>query len=731
MPEMQLNGRYTIIATLGVGGFGQTFLAEDTQHPEVRRCVIKQFKPTSQDPRFLETARRLFDTEVATLKRLGQHPQIPEFLEFFEEAGEFYLVQEFIDGHSLTYEFSTVGKVDETQAIELLQDVLTTLEFVHQNQVIHRDLKPGNLIRRQRDGKIVLIDFGAVKELQTQLNTQLRSPGKTEFTVGIGTQGYSPSEQLAGQPRFCSDLYALGMTVIQALTKLHPTQLPVNPDTGEVIWKDYASVSPGLAAILERMVRYHFNQRFQSATQVLEALQHLSQASLDPTHIPADRFAETQLPDQTESQDDTESQVDPASSARLETVPRQRKRQWRSALRVVAIASLTITGMVLGMRQLGWLEPLELAAYDQMLRMRPINLQDPRLLIVEISERDLQTLQRPTPSDRDLAAVIRTLSQYQPRVIGVDLHRELPQTPGHEELVQQFQAADVIPIFKLGNDRIEIPPPSGVSPDRAGFSDIPVDPDGIIRRNLMFASLGNEAYASFATQVAFTYLAKQGIVPQDSPSHSGTMQLGERVFLPLQPDAGGYQHGDVGGYQILLDYSSPTQPANLVAFTDVLQGRIDPDLVRDRAVLIGTTASSGKDLFATPYRGQALSQAMPGILLHAQMVSQLLRTVLDDRPLFWFFPGWAEALWIAGWAVIGGCAAWWIRQPIGLGVGIVVLLTGLGGFSVGLLLFHGWMPVVAPMVALVTTSIAVLSYRASQMPLVVEPPTPSPRRANN
>ncbi|NJO42806.1 MAG: protein kinase [Cyanobacteria bacterium RU_5_0] len=371
-----LGGRYKLTAVLGVGGFGQTFLAEDTQRSddEDRRCVIKQFKPTSQDSKFLDVARRLFDTEVKTLEKLGQHPQIPDFLDFFEEADEFYLVQEFVEGQSLSYEFASVNRFYEEEAIALLKDVLGILDFVHANQVIHRDIKPGNLIRRQRDGKIVLIDFGAVKEIHTQLITRMRGElGQTNFTVGIGTQGYSPSEQLAGQPRFCSDIYALGVTVIQALTRLHPTQLPIDHDTGELVWQNYASISVGLEAILERMVRYHFSQRFQSTRDVLDALEEASRVTTETTEISTSIWAATQFNDQTQPQGGIKKppnwMKDETSLEAIAEKPAETPKPWwrriKSGIRVVSIATLAITGVVLGARQLVWLQPLELAAYDQ------------------------------------------------------------------------------------------------------------------------------------------------------------------------------------------------------------------------------------------------------------------------------------------------------------------------------------------------------------------------------
>lgn len=718
MPTL-LGARYQITAVLGVGGFGQTYLAEDT-HLEQVQCVIKQFKPTSQDPRFLETARRLFDTEVAMLRRLGQHPQIPDFLDFFEEAGEFYLVQEFIDGYALSYEFSTSGKLNETQAIAILQDVLTVLEFVHTNQVIHRDIKPGNLIRRRSDNQIVLIDFGAVKEIQTQLNAQLReSSGQTNFTVGIGTQGYSPSEQLAGQPRFCSDLYGLGVTMIQAVTGLHPTQLPVHPDTGELIWQEYANISSGFAAILEQMVRYHFSQRFQSTQDVLLALQQLSSETIDRTQIPVNR-RRLQLPFRSNS---TAPQVDTLKQetslwmqAETRLSDPQKRRLWQGfkSIRCIALTSLAVTGLVIGLRQVGGLDSAELAVYDRFMGWRPPLEVDPRLLVVEISEQDLQTLQRPTPSDRDVAQVIQNLAQYQPRVIGLNLLRELPQEPGHADLLQQLQASNVVAIFKLGDVGIEIPAPPGVPPDRIGFSDVPLDPDGVIRRNLMFASTEAGSFSSFAVQLSLKYLANQGIAPRNSAAYPDLMQLGEAVFFPLEPNSGGYHQADAGGYQILLDYQAPTSPAPVISFTDVLNNQLDSALIRDKIVLIGTTAASGKDVFATPYSASRAANRMPGVFLHAQMVSQLLRTVLDNRPLFRFVPNWAELLWIATWATIGGSLAGLLRHPIIVSFGTVVVV--ISCVSVGFVLFvnYVWVPVVAPGIAIIIANVVIVSIRSSR-----------------
>jgi eukaryotic-like serine/threonine-protein kinase len=267
-----LRDRYEIIRQLGKGGFGETFLAQDKDLPGKPHCVVKQLKPILSNAFDLQTATRLFDREAQVLYRLGNHDQIPRLLAHFEENGEFYLVQEYIDGNVLNRELTQGRQWSADEVITFLHDILNILEFVHEQNVIHRDIKPANLMRRALDRKLVLIDFGAVKEISS-LGTNLQ--GKTV----IGTPGYMPSEQVTGEPYFSSDIYALGMTAIQALTGILPKQLPRNPDTHEVVWRHLAQVRPQLADILDKMVRYDFRQRYQSVNEVLEALSSLGTKS--------------------------------------------------------------------------------------------------------------------------------------------------------------------------------------------------------------------------------------------------------------------------------------------------------------------------------------------------------------------------------------------------------------------------------------------------------------------
>jgi serine/threonine protein kinase, bacterial len=266
-----LDHRYQVVRVLAIGGFGQTYIAQDTRRPGNPICVVKHLKPSSSDPRIFETAKRLFNSEAETLERLGNHDQIPRLLAYFDENQEFYLVQEYIEGHTLTEELIPGKRWSESQVIQLLQDALKILEFVHQQGVIHRDIKPDNIIRRTSDNKLVLVDFGAVKQLRTQMVTP---GGQPTATVAIGTPGYMPTEQGQGKPRPNSDIYSLGIIALQALTGLPAAELQEDPNTGEILWQHLVSVNYRLAEVLTKMVRYHFKDRYQSATEALEACQN-------------------------------------------------------------------------------------------------------------------------------------------------------------------------------------------------------------------------------------------------------------------------------------------------------------------------------------------------------------------------------------------------------------------------------------------------------------------------
>ncbi|MGF1496016.1 MAG: tetratricopeptide repeat protein [Elainellaceae cyanobacterium] len=277
-----VGGRYQILQHLGGGGFGRTYLAEDKHLPGQPQCVVKQLKPRNTHPQALEVARRLFEREAEVLYLLGSHPQIPRLFAHFEENQEFYLVQEYVDGVVLSREIRTGQSLNEPETVALLREILTVLQFVHGQHVIHRDIKPSNLMRRRHDQAIVLIDFGGVK----QIGAEALDAEQSSVTIAIGSSGYMPNEQLAGKPRYSSDIYSVGMIGIKALTGCSPAQLPEDLRTGEIVWRDRAPhTSNEFAQILETMTRYDFRHRYQTAEEAIAALDTLT-AQSDTETIP-------------------------------------------------------------------------------------------------------------------------------------------------------------------------------------------------------------------------------------------------------------------------------------------------------------------------------------------------------------------------------------------------------------------------------------------------------------
>ncbi|XWK89097.1 MAG: serine/threonine-protein kinase [Phormidium sp.] len=288
-----IQGRYFLYKELGRGGFGETFLAKDQWQPQTSPCVVKKIMLPSNEPEVLEKARMRFEREAEALKKLGIHLQIPQLYNHFEIDEEFYLVQEYILGQSLKEEIKEGETWSEFQVIKLLKEVLEILEFVHQQAIIHRDVNPKNLIRRKSDNKLVLIDFGAVKD---NLGA---SPRSIKSTMTVGTPGYMPNEQAGGSPKLCSDIYAVGMMGIQALTGLPVHQLEEDPETTEIVWKHKAKISQALEAVLEKMVRSYFRERYQSATEALTALNNVpipKPEELPPPVKPSELTKKTTLP---------------------------------------------------------------------------------------------------------------------------------------------------------------------------------------------------------------------------------------------------------------------------------------------------------------------------------------------------------------------------------------------------------------------------------------------------
>jgi len=265
-----LRDRYRALRALGRGGFGATFLARDESLPGHPPCVIKQLRPSADAQHILDMARDLFQREAKILGKIGNHPQLPRLLDYFETNKEFFLVQEFINGKTLQQEVRSGGPFTEAGVRQFLSEALPLIQFVHESKIIHRDIKPANLIRRSEDKKLVLIDFGAVKD---KVAPPQETADQTALTAyAIGTPGYAPPEQMAMRPVYASDIYAMGVTCIYLLTAKSPKDLDYDPTTGEMMWRNLVHVSDHFADVLQKMLEISVRHRYQSVDAVLRDL---------------------------------------------------------------------------------------------------------------------------------------------------------------------------------------------------------------------------------------------------------------------------------------------------------------------------------------------------------------------------------------------------------------------------------------------------------------------------
>lgn len=391
------------------------------------------------------------------------------------------------------------------------------------------------------------------------------------------------------------------------------------------------------------------------------------------------------------------------------------------------LTSLVVTGLLITLRQIGSLQSLELIAFDYMVRLQADQGPDPRLLVVEITEEDIRNQREWPMSDQAMADLIAQLQSANPRAIGIDIYRDRPQGDGQKALAEALKSSEVVAITGLGisaDDRI--PPPPNLDPSQVGFNDFIIDSDGILRRSLLFAVEDQQKLYSFALQLSRKYLAHEGA---EFSVDGKAVYIGSTEFVPLEKTSGGYDNINTTGYQILLDYRSSNLVSRKVTLTEVMSGQIKPEWIENKVVLIGATAPSAKDFFYTPYSSEKNDEhVMAGVLVHAQAVSQLLSSVLDDQPLFWDWPQWAETLWIWGWSLAGGFVVWKMKRSVLLGV---VLLTGLGVLgSICFVSFSltGWVPFAAPALALLLTSGALITYQVFYQSFY-DPMTGLPNRA--
>ncbi len=275
--KLTLNGRYQVLQALGQGGFGATFLGRDRGLPGNPICVLKQLRPAATSSQVINMARELFFREATTLGKIGDHPQVPRLLDYFEENPHFYLVQEYVEGATLKQEVKRDGIFSEEKVKQVLYELLPLLKYLHDHEVIHRDIKPANILRRQIDNRLILIDFGAVKDRVTQTTIAAGEQESAFTSFAIGTPGFAPPEQMAMRPVYGSDIYALGVTCLFLLSGQSPKKMGYDSNTGEIYWKDKVSISPLLQNVLSKMLEISVRDRFQTAEQVLNALKQSPQ----------------------------------------------------------------------------------------------------------------------------------------------------------------------------------------------------------------------------------------------------------------------------------------------------------------------------------------------------------------------------------------------------------------------------------------------------------------------
>ncbi|BAY76603.1 putative Chase2 sensor protein [Nostoc linckia NIES-25] len=376
--------------------------------------------------------------------------------------------------------------------------------------------------------------------------------------------------------------------------------------------------------------------------------------------------------------------------------------------------SVTITALVFGVRLVGMLETPEIQAYDQMLRSRPSEGIDSRLLVITIDDDDLATQRKngesligASISEKSLSKVLEKLNKYEPRAIGLDIYRDF--NAKQPDLITRLQKTpNLIGVCK-GSDGTAnirgIQSPPEIPKTNIGFSDFIHDRDGVIRRHLLFmnqepTSLCSTSY-SFSLQLASLYLRPSGIRVKFTPE--GNLQLGKTVFPNLKSRSGAYQNINADGGQILLNYRSAKEVAEQVTLTEFLSSPVNPNAVKNRIVLIGVISrGDSPDTWPTPY-GVPLDEQMPGVLVQAHMVSQILSAVKDGRPLLRVWSLWLEVAWIWGWSVVGGVLAWRnLSLPwLGLAVGVTCSVLYVACF--GLLISGTWVPFVPSALSLLAT----------------------------
>lgn len=703
--SLLINGRYLLVKPLReLSGVHTTEIFEVDD-----RGTAKVLKVLNSDrSKLIE----LLQQEAKVLQKL-QNLGVPKVYEYFtflpnNESKKLHcLVMEKIEGQNLKQWLEENEPISEARAINWLKQLTSILSEVHQAQLLHRDIKPSNIMLRP-DGQLVLIDFGTVREITY---TYVHKLGQSDITQ-VYSPGYTPLEQIEGQAVKESDFFALGRTFVHLLTGIYPAELPKNPQTNQLVWRNQApQISEWLVYLIDELLAPLPQNRPQNAQSILECL------------VKGNIYDETRLPLATK-------QITTTINQTTRTQQRQSsiRQIWRASFQLL-LTSIVVTSVVVGVRQQGALETWELAASDSLQRLRPVEGADPRLLVVTITEADIQA-QSPRQgslSDHTLEQLLMVLEQYQPRAIGLDIYRDVPVGASYPNLTKYLQKSDnFIGLCKISDPSTNNPgiaPPPELSPEFIGFSDIMSDEDTTVRRQLLHLTPPSTSpctteYA-FSLQLALYYLATEGIAPKVTPQ--GNLQFGEVVFNRLNAtNSGAYKNADLRGYQVLLNYRpyrAVTDIAFQVSLDDILKNRLTPvtkKQLQDRIVLIGVTApTSVNDYWFTPYSSnqRRFEKQSPGVFIQAQMVSHILSAVLDRRPVLSAWNLWLENIWVAFWSIVGGLLAPYSKRILYLGLAASVTLFILGSMCFGLLLQGSLVPLVPPALSLLFTSIIIVIYR--------------------
>mgnify|MGYP000148812867 CR=1 FL=1 len=705
--ELIFKQRYRVIKPLGKGGCGEVFEVDDNGTTKVLKRL------SQKSPKFIS----LFQQEARVLSRL-QHPGIPKV----EKDGYFQyqpegsinqvhcLVMEKIEGVNLAEWLEIRGNkpIGEEDAIAWLLQLIDILEKVHQNQYFHRDIKPCNimirspqppLLRGAGGDQLVLIDFGSIREMT---DTYLAKIGGNKELTSVITAGYTPPEQTNGRPLPQSDFFALGRTFVHLLTGKYPIDFEEDEQL-KLLWRDSAKdISKSLADLIDWMMEPSPIKRPQNTEIIRQYLAAWQSGEIDRL-LP--KIEKEELPIETN----------------INKSPKWRG--WQS----VIFSSILTTSLVMGVRYMSWLERWELSAFDWLMRMRPGELIDPRILVIEITEDDLNKYvgnkyEKQILRDATLATLIQKLEKYKPLAIGLDLHRYQPRPPGRKDLItilQQNQNILTVCAYSSSDPNYApLPELKDRVKEKFGFSDLDNDDNGIVRRQVLSYDPSKTSYSSTCTTpYSFSfYLAKRFLQAQSKPlafNKNGEWYAEKVIFKPLGIHTGGYQTLDGQSNQILVNYRSPwdwenKKIAKNVSLKKLLEEQDSQlkQLVEGKIVFIGHT-SVGKDELNTPLG------KMPGVWVHAHMTSQILSAVMDKRRLLWVLPQWGDFQWgdtifIWVWSFASSLIAWRFRSILAL-----ILFSGIFTFvlyqvCLVILTQGGWMPLIPSVLSLFSTAVLMI-----------------------